>query len=340
MGMKAGLWIGLLMLLILTACMADGQGRQPVDENDEQLRQDHESVTDQTADEFGTADESVTDQTADEFSPMFSHIHGLAYGLNEPYDLYVSTNDGLIQITASNEWQWTADPHHRHDLVSFKVQDTDTLIASGHPAEQSDLQEPLGIVVSKNQGATWEPVALHGEVHFQVLDMNAGDPSILYGLADQEFAFYQSINGGLSWEKIKTERLSPDTHALVSDPGRPESLLAGTPKGILTSDDGGKTWEMFNPNLTFVGIQALPSQPSLIVAYLLGDMEGLMMSEDFGQTWSSLNFTIENDVVSAIAVHPEEANTFAVGTLEASIYLTKDGGEQWIQLAESGRPIE
>lgn len=90
--------------------------------------------------------------------------------------------------------------------------------------------------------------------------------------------------------------------------------------------------------------KGIPEQSGNIVVYVLIQQQSpqLMVSDNFGKTWDSLNFELEEkeDGVSHIAVHPAKDGVYTVGALSDHLFQTKDRGESWIQIAESGNPLE
>ncbi|EGL84175.1 hypothetical protein CathTA2_0274 [Caldalkalibacillus thermarum TA2.A1] len=330
------------LIIVLVGCSV------PIADDAKQVSHDPEEKTheDSIKEEDGKVVITQNDKDSvdvGESVDSFMHVHGLSYDPQEPYDLYLSTHHGLIRIDDEGQWNWTSSAEHRHDLMSFTFRDEETMIASGHPAKASDFQDPLGVIISKDRGKTWEPIALHGEVDFHVMEVNASDPDVIYGIDAHGSGLYRSTDGGFNWEVLETKGLPEDfatVFALVSDPGNPESVLAGTQRGIFKSEDGGKTWELKSNEQTFVSGKGVSKQSGMIIVYLYGQSPGLMISHDFGETWDSLNLVLEgNDAVTHIAVHPSEEGVYTVGTREEHLFQTADGGENWIQIAENGKPL-
>jgi photosystem II stability/assembly factor-like uncharacterized protein len=182
-------------------------------------------------------------------------------------------------------------------------------------------------------------------VDFHVFEVNQGNSSVMYGVNSHgpHAGFYRSQDDGNEWDKLNTSGLIEDlqaVYALISNPENPQSLLAGTGNGIYASEDGGETWNLTNDQQSFISAQAVPQAPKNMIAYVLGKDEGLMISEDFGETWTSLNLKLEEDAVFHIAIHPNQEGIYTVGTQQGHVFQTKDGGDNWVQIAEAGKPVK
>jgi hypothetical protein len=92
----------------------------------------------------------------------FHHIHGLEVPAWAGGDVYVSTHEGLVRIDAQGRWTWVGEA--RHDFMGFSAHPSEegVLYTSGHPAPGSALPNPLGFMVSRDGGQSWETLALAG----------------------------------------------------------------------------------------------------------------------------------------------------------------------------------
>ncbi|MFC4736639.1 F510_1955 family glycosylhydrolase [Bacillus daqingensis] len=271
----------------------------------------------------------------------FEHIHGLEFDREQADTLHVSTHHGVKTIDQDGVWRDPAEHEEQHDLMGFTLLEDNTMVSSGHPSHDSDLQDPIGFIRSTDSGASWEQTALEGEVDFHLMDVNRGDENRLYGINAADSAFYRSEDGGLEWDRLDASNLPeqyPDLISLVSNPENPDHLLISGRGGIYASTDAGDSWEAVDQARVMVSAAASSSG---LYAYT-ADAEGgsLMMSEDFGESWNDVDLTLDDDVVLHIAPHPEEDGKLAVGTAEEDVYVTDDGGQSWIQLAEQGQPVE
>lgn len=329
----------IFILISLSAC-----SQVEEEENGNMLKNDLELETDaEVENDLETEIDDQTNMEKEQVVTTFQHVHGLAYELSAPYDLFLGTHHGVFQIDPNNYWKLLGTKQHQHDVMGFNFIDENTMISSGHPSETSGLKNPIGVIISKDKAESWEPIALHGEVDFHTFEVNASDSGVLYGI--DHSGFYRSEDGGHSWDNLQPNGLPEtlqDIYSVVSDPENPDSLLAGTKYGVYKSENGGESWELMSNQETFISAKAAYGQAGSILAYVQGNKDnGLMKSEDFGLTWNSLNLTLEDeeDAVAHIAIHPLNNKEYSVGTFKGYLYRTKDGGESWTTIAKENESV-
>jgi photosystem II stability/assembly factor-like uncharacterized protein len=83
--------------------------------------------------------------------------------------------------------------------MSFTVDpsDPETFYASGHPPSGGNL----GVLISRNRGASWQRVAegAEGPVDFHAMDVSRADPRVIYGAY---VGLQVSRDGGHNWQRI------------------------------------------------------------------------------------------------------------------------------------------
>ncbi|WP_202080833.1 F510_1955 family glycosylhydrolase [Caldalkalibacillus salinus] len=339
-----------LGLLTLTACA--GQDVEPETQEGVEGHEEEGSVNnDQEGQDSANNDQEGQDsKMPGEAVESFSHIHGLSFDPLHPEQLLLASHYGLIRIhTETNEWHVQGAEEFHHDFMGFAVIDENTFITSGHPAEASDLGDPLGVMKSTNGGQTWEQIGLQGEVDFHVLTPHSNDTNVVYAINTygEAAGLYRSHDAGDSWEQVEPEGLLQDwtaIYTLVTNPSDADHILAGTAQGVYESFDAGDTWELQPTDYTIVSSQAL-SEEGTFLAYRMmeeeSEDEGLAVTTDFGETWEQRQLEVQpQDAVAHIAVHPEHEQIMAVGTFQEAIYYTEDGGENWTQLAQGGSKVE
>ena len=159
-----------------------------------------------------------------------AHVHNLAYNGDT---LLFGTHEGL----------WEQAPGQAPKAVSAEAFDVmgftpngDRWLASGHPAAGSTAPGALGLLESIDEGVTWSPVALSGEVDFHRL-VAAGDQ--LFGINSADNALLRSDDGGRSWTSAGAVPLFD----LAVAPDNPDTLMGTTADGPVISTDAGTTFE-------------------------------------------------------------------------------------------------
>jgi hypothetical protein len=86
----------------------------------------------------------------------FTHIHGLDAPAWAGGDLLVATHHGLVRRTVDGDWFLVGET--QHDLMGFRADASaaDVLYGSGHPDLRTGLPNPLGLIVSRDGGVTWQ----------------------------------------------------------------------------------------------------------------------------------------------------------------------------------------
>lgn len=204
--------------------------------------------------------------------PVFVHVHGLGV---DPADgaVYVASHDGLFR-TRSDGLQLVGAAGR--DLMGFTVAGSGTFLSSGHPGPGEQVLNPLGLVESRDGGATWTTLSLAGEVDFHALDVSS---DTVYGYDATNRVLRASTDGGHSWES----RAALPALDIAVDPSDPTGVLATVQGGVAASRDGGRTFSApTGPQLAY-----LSWAPDGIV-YGIGLDSALFTSTDGGMNWQQL----------------------------------------------------
>lgn len=159
-----------------------------------------------------------------------AHVHNLAYNGDT---LLFGTHEGLWEQAPGQAPK--AVSQEAFDVMGF-TKNGDRWLASGHPAAGSTAPGDLGLLESTDEGVTWSPVALSGEVDFHRL-VAAGDQ--LFGINSADNALLRSDDGGRSWTSAGAVPLLD----LAVAPDNPDTLLGTTADGPVISTDAGTTFE-------------------------------------------------------------------------------------------------
>ena len=162
-------------------------------------------------------------------APGWEHVHNLAV-------------DGDRVLLGSHVGLWQQRPGQSSTLASdarFDVmgltRDGSRWLASGHPANGDEGPADLGLLQSTDEGRTWQPVSLSGQIDFHRLTASG---STIVGLSAHDGALLKSTDDGLSWSNLG----SPPLFDVALDPTDSTTLLATTDAGPVRSTDGGVTF--------------------------------------------------------------------------------------------------
>src|SRR5688572_7919185 len=90
-------------------------------------------------------------------SVTLTHVHGLAYSADGKR-LMIPSHHGLALYESG---RWSKAPGPQHDYMGFSAT-AKYLYSSGHPAPDSGLVNPFGLIRSRDGGNTWEKLGLEG----------------------------------------------------------------------------------------------------------------------------------------------------------------------------------
>ncbi len=269
---------------------------------------------------------------------QFMHVHGLAFDPRDPQTLLLATHQGLIAISPEQGWRYLGKAGW--DLMGFTVSPAETGVfySSGHPGPGLALANPVGLVMSRDGGRSWQPVSLTGQVDFHALTVSPADPSLIVGWSYMDKLLYRSQDRGQTWQRLRPAPLATATtvYQLAAHPSNRQELWAATDTGLFRSRDLGQTWTLVRAGAyTAVAFGPTPAQ---LAAYELG--QGLLLSGDGGATWRQTGFlAAEGDAVANVAFHPQDPRALAVGTFRQDLRLSTDGGASWQALAVQGRVL-
>lgn len=239
------------------------------------------------------------------------HVHGL--GLN-PSDgaLFIATHTGLFRA---------ADGTRRSERVGDRSQDTmgfavvgpDHFLGSGHPDLRENLPPLLGLIESRDAGASWQPVSLLGEADFHVLE-SAGDR--VYGFDASGGRLLVSRDGGRIW----TRRPAPEPLvSLAIHPDDARRVIVSGERALYVSRDEGRRWRRI---ARAAGLLAWPKARRM---YLIAGDGGVSRSDDAGKAWRQVG-----DLDGQPAAFESEGESELYAALhDGTVKRSADGGESW-----------
>ena len=183
-----------------------------------------------------------------------------------------------------------------------------------------------GVIISQDEGNTWDRITrgYRSLYHVESLAFDPVDAQTLY--VGTWHLGWKTLDSGQSWKPIHKGMLfDSDMFSLLVDTTDPEVLYSSACTGIYKSVNGGLRWTHLKRGLPKKAkrtrtLHLDPSSPGTIYA---GTTAGLFRSTDAGAHWRPL---VSNVVVNTIAVNPQNSRIILVGTDDAGILKSQDGG--------------
>ena len=177
-----------------------------------------------------------------------------------------------------------------------------------------------------------------------------------YGCVEDEYEqclqpvprFSRSHDGGQTWEQVDENTLrGVNFLALLVSATDPQTVWAGTAKGLYLTHDGGNTWQEVTALSNAVHQLPTPTEPyteggGYIVFHLISDPfdantlyaglidYGLWRSRDGGQTWEQASSGMNpNESVLYILADPNRRGVLYAATTLSGVFYSTDGGDTW-----------
>lgn len=274
---------------------------------------------------------------ADAQSVALRHIHGLAYSADGKR-LLVPSHDGLAIYNAG---RWSKAPGPAHDYMGFSATGQ-FFYSSGHPVPNAGLMNPFGLIRSKDGGKTWDKLGLEGESDFHLLATSYGTNAVyvfthMPNSRMSKRGIYSTVNDGFAWKRAESRGLDGEPLNLAVHPSNNKIVAACTKAGLYFSTDGGDNFKR------------LASGEQVLAAFFDLDDKQLWFSSYGGKPaltrldWSGGKKTnvglppLTQDAVAYIAQNPADRNEYAIATFERNVYVSKNQGKTWTQIANRGQ---
>ena len=268
---------------------------------------------------------------------MLTHVHGLAYSA-DGQQLMIPSHHGLAIY---RDGKWSKAPGPAHDYMGFAAART-RLYSSGHPAEGSGLVNPFGLIVSDDGGRTWQKRGLEGETDFHILGVSWNTNAIYVWNPEpsskmRATGVHYTLNDGFTWQRAAAKGIRGRPYAIAVHPDNAKIVAIATAAGIFLSRDSG---ESFEPVAS--GGQGLTVFFDLDGKYLWhsshdGSPRLARTALEGGANATATLPVLTNDAVAYVAQNPVISKEYAIATFERSVYVTRDGGRTWHQIARNGR---
>ena len=264
------------------------------------------------------------------------HIHGLTYS-PDGKRLMIPSHHGLAVY---QNGKWSKAPGPEHDYMGFTAT-AKHIYSSGHPAPGSGLVNPFGVIRSKDGGKTWDKLGLEGETDFHLLAAGWNTNAIYVWNPEPSSrlkspGLHYTLNDGFTWKRAAARGLAGKPQALAVHPDDRGVVAVATSQGLYLSRDAGERFDQvagngqglaafFDLDGAHIWYGAFGSRPTLS---RLSVQDGVPIGVALPP--------LTDDAVAYIAQNPARRLEYAIATFERSVYVSKDGGKTWSQIAARG----
>lgn len=269
------------------------------------------------------------------------HVHGLSYSANGR-QLMIPSHHGLA-VFENGRWSRAAGP--AHDYMGYSAT-RDALYSSGHPAPGSGLTNPFGLIKSRDDGQTWQQLGLTGESDFHTLATSYATNAV-YVLNHQpnsrmnQAGVYYTLNDGLKWIRSAAKGLGPKLNGLAVHPTEAALVAAGMDDGLYLSRDSAGSFERLVGGTRVLAESFDLDGQHLWFSSYAGKAKLARIALKPGAKAEDVSLpALTDDAVAYIAQNPARQAVIAIATFKRSVFLSKDQGRTWTQIAKEGTTHE
>ena len=263
-------------------------------------------------------------------------VHALALDPTNSETIYAGSSGefGIFMSTdGGNGWSASTSGLRSADSVRALIIDPSdpTVVYAG--------TQYSGLMKSTNAGGTWSAVTSLEDTEpargrfIQTLAIDPLTPPTIFAAIGRPSVIFKSRDRGTTWTPAGKKLAGPPliVNVLVIDGLTPNTIYAGTSRGILKSTDSGETWSAGNSGLssTAITVNALVIDPrDRAVLYAGTETNGVFKSNNGGQSWTPANDGLPSSIV-ALAIDKTDPTTLYAGTSSAGVFKSTDGCQSW-----------
>jgi len=198
------------------------------------------------------------------------------------------------------------------------------------------------------------------------IDVVHNNPKIMY-IGTASGGIWRSKSGGTSWKPIFDDQITASIGAIAIQQSNPDVIWVGTGEGnprnslnggfgVFRSLDGGNSWESMGLEYTrhIHRIIIHPNNPNIIYVAAIGSPwgehkeRGVYKTINGGKSWRKIlsgnlntgaaDLVMDpknpNKLIAALWEHKRDPWFFKSGGPESGLFITIDGGENWIRKTE------
>ncbi|UUZ63194.1 glycosyl hydrolase [Polaromonas sp. P1-6] len=265
------------------------------------------------------------------------HVHGLSYSA-DGRQLLIPSHHGLA-VYADGRWSKAAGP--AHDYMGYSAT-RDALYSSGHPAPGSGLANPFGLIKSRDGGKTWQQLGLERESDFHALATSYGTNAVYVvnhapNSRMKQAGIYYTLNDGLKWTRSAAKGLDPKLNGLAVHPTDAALVAAGADDGLYLSRNSAESFERLAGGQRVLAASFDLDGQHLWFSTYAGKAALARIALKAGAKAEEVPLpALTEDAVAYIAQNPASRAEIAIATFKRSVFLSKDQGRTWTQIAKDG----
>lgn len=269
------------------------------------------------------------------FDGTMDHVHGLGYAGNDE-GLYFASHTGL-KIYRDGKWFETSK--NFNDYMGFAAVDKG-FYSSGHPGEDSNLPNPIGLQRSFDGGKTLEKIDFEGESDFHVMAVGFSSHDIIL-LNEQKNSklvegIYLSEDNGESWIEVTASGLDGDILSLSIHPSNSKYIAAATNSGVYLSSDKGENFTLISEREA-VGTAVFFNEENLYFASYDKNPKFEKYNIDNDEIENMYLPELYDDGPVFIAQNPKDTKQLAIYTIKGQAYVSSVYSETWEQILVDNR---
>jgi photosystem II stability/assembly factor-like uncharacterized protein len=266
-----------------------------------------------------------------------THVHGLAYSADGKR-LMIPSHHGLAVY---ENGKWTKAPGPQHDYMGFSAT-AKNLYSSGHPAPGSGQVNPFGVIRSRDAGKTWDKLGLEGETDFHLLSTSWNTNAIyVWNPAPNSrmktAGLHYTLNDGFAWKRAAAVGLEGDPRAIAVHPDNAAIVAVATSQGLYLSRDSGERFARRAGEGEGLSVLFDLTGERLWYGAFDGRAKLAHLPLRNGHPVQLRLPPLKEDAVAYIAQNPARRLEYAIATFKRDVYVSKDGGESWSQIADAGK---
>jgi len=265
------------------------------------------------------------------------HVHGLAYS-HDGQRLMVPSHHGLA-VYSKGKWTKASGPEH--DYMGFAATRA-RIYSSGHPEAGSKLPNPFGLIRSGDGGKTWEKLGLEGESDFHLLAAGWNTNAVYVWNTERNSrmpatGLYFTLNDGFTWQRAAAKGLAGESRAVALHPNDANVVAVATSNGIFLSRNAGESFAPLARGAEGLGVFFDLDAEHVWYSTHDGQARLSRMALKGGAASIVVLPPMTKDAVGYIAQNPVNRTEYAIATFGRNVYISRDSGGTWLQIAERGR---